>query len=88
MPHLTKKQVAELERVVYDLERALKYIGQNDLVVARETRLACMPEHTFVRKSDGIVFGSLNKEVGSGLCGLGMGLRDLRSFITRHSKEG
>jgi hypothetical protein len=80
MAKLTKRQRGELERIRYDLKRALDYINAPNTAVCRIGGPATTTLH-MTRQLDGRVFMEVNKEIGSHLCGLGEGLRKVDAML-------
>jgi len=79
---LTNKAREELRRTLQQLERAHDFIMQDNMAVARRGGPATTSLH-YIR-DDGEVLYEINKEVGSNLCGLSMGIDKLAAFIVSH----
>jgi hypothetical protein len=79
MARFTGKQRREIERAIGHLQRAAKFLAQPRVAVAtRDDRATTTAHYT---RADGGVLYEINKEIGSDLCGLDMGLRALRDLI-------
>ena len=79
MSKLTKKQTATLEAILYRLGEAEKYLMASDVAVCRKGGVATTTLH--YTRQDGNVLYEVNKEVGSQLCQLREGMRELLNFI-------
>lgn len=79
MAHLTKKQTAELANILRRLGEAEKYLMDANIAVCRKGGAATTTLH--YTRQDGNVLYEVNKQVGSDLCQLREGLRELLNFI-------
>lgn len=74
---LTKKQLRNLESIANDLERGLRYLHSNRILV-------CVPSHGTTtldyKRADGKCVYEVNKEYGSELCLISTALRRLNDF--------
>ena len=84
MARLTNKDRDQLRQVLKHLERASKFIQADRTMIGVRTQVACLPEDTFVNKTNSEEFVRINKQAGSDLCGLSMGIDYLAEFLATH----
>jgi hypothetical protein len=88
---LSKKQITQLTASLYDIQRAYDYLQQPEIIgIARrisEQRAngadykIINPECVETCSNASLYVGLSNKDIGSDIAGLSMGLNKLRSFI-------
>ena len=81
---LTNKQILTLNDTVYHLERALSYINKDSTVVGMKNGSA--GSDCFKNDKENFTISLINKEYGSNLTGLSMGIDKLKQFIDYNSK--
>lgn len=69
-----------LEIALKNAERAHRYIQRPEMLLGITGRPATTTLH-YVRASDGATFYSLDKQIGSDLCGLESAIHDLRAIL-------
>jgi len=79
MAKLTRKQLASLNSIRFNLQRAMDYIYSERTLVCAEKSTATTTLD-FTRKVDGVVCCEIEKEYGSHLCGLKDAMRQLDNF--------
>jgi len=84
MAKLTAAQTRSIETVLYHLNRAHKYINQPDVVLAIKKYIATTTLDFTL--PDGTVAFQVDKQIGSDIAGLEMGIDYLNNFLTFHSK--
>lgn len=84
MPKLTAAQSRAIETVMYHLERANKYLLDDNTVLARKKSHATTTLDFLL--PDGTPATGTDKEIGSDIAGLQMGMAYLKSFLEFHSK--
>lgn len=77
---LNKKERQTLQDILYSIEKAETYIKKNDLIIAHEMTITCLPEHTY-KNSNGKTICEVNKEIGSNICYLYNAVRNLKRFL-------
>lgn len=80
---LTKAVRAELAAVLRDAERARAYIFAENTVVCRRDTIATTTLHYSRAKDDAVLY-EVEKEYGSGLCGLDSAINRLGHFLATH----
>jgi len=85
MSRLTKKQRNELGAVLESLRRADQYLRGPNVAVCRKGGAATTTLH--YTRADGSVMFEVDKEIGSDLTGLGMGLDKLSLFLSETATE-
>lgn len=88
---LTKTDREQLRRVLYDLERAQKFILSPRVIVATKTNslntfTLTRDETRFAGQivAEAIMAAEINKEIGSDLAGLHQGIDALGQFLATH----
>jgi hypothetical protein len=95
MSKLTKKQNRELLAVLYDIERAYRYLQSPEIVglamAVKDGREnggdytirneKCLETSTLTAKH----ICPINKDIGSNIAGLSMGLNKLKNFLNNNS---
>lgn len=84
MAKLTRAQEHSLRSILRHLTRAHGYIQQDQIVLATKATQATTTLHLSRPASDAgpaLVVYPLAKDIGSDLVGLGMGIKQLRSFL-------
>lgn len=76
----------ELELVMLDLKRALDYLRKDTVAVCHKGGVATTTLH-MTRKLDGAVFYEMNKEIGSNITGLEMGIAKLGRLLAGPQAE-
>lgn len=76
----------ELELVLLDLKRAHDYMSKPETAVCHKGGRPTTTLH-MERKLDGAVFYEINKEIGSNLTGLEMGIRKLERLLAPEVQE-
>lgn len=79
MAKLTRKQLASLNSIRVNLQRAMDYIYSEQTLVCAK-RSAATTTLDFTRKADGVVCCEMEKEYGSHLCGLRDAMKRLNDF--------
>lgn len=74
---LTKKQLRALESIAGDLERGLRCLHSDKLVVCRKSSGTTTLDY---KRADGQCLYEIDKEIGSELCLLSTALRRLNDF--------
>ena len=70
MSQLTKRQIGKLENILYHLKRAKRYLDATNVRVCRVDRMATTTLHyTCAARPDESLY-SVDKYIGSDLCGL------------------
>lgn len=84
MAKLTAAQDRAIETVLYHLERANKYLLQENVVLAVRKDMAT----TTLDYSNvvGKALAPVDKEIGSDIAGLSMGIEYLKNFVVFHGK--
>ena len=81
---LTNKQIEQLEQIAYHLNRAQKFLNQQDVIVGKKRSLTSKDGYT--NKGDDLAIYPIDKEIGSNLTGLSMGIDRLLLFIQSNTK--
>lgn len=81
---LTSKQIEQLEHIVYHLKRANDFIAKKDTIVGKKRSLSSTDGYT--NKADDLAIYPIDKEIGSDLTGLSMGIDKLLLFINYNTK--
>lgn len=84
MAKLTAAQTRAIETVMYHLERANKYLLDDNTVLARK-KIQATTTLDFLLP-DGTPATGTDKEIGSDIAGLQMGMAYLKNFLEFHSK--
>jgi len=79
MAKFTRVQKLQLEHVLRNATRALHYVMQPDVAIARKGGVATTTLHYF--RADGSVLYEVDKEIGSDLCGLQSAVDDLQRLL-------
>jgi hypothetical protein len=80
MARLTKKDKGELEIVLRNVQRALRFIMSDDTAVMRRSNMSSADMFTS-EYYPGEKYGKTTKEIGSDLVGLEWGYSQLNRFI-------
>lgn len=80
---LTKQAVKELSRIIEHLNRAHSYIQGPDLAICHKGNYASTTDH-YTRDKDKTTLLEVNKDYGSNITGLEMGLSHLKRFVETH----
>lgn len=83
MAKLTRLQVRELERVIYNAKAAQAYISRTDIAVARRRDMATTTLD--YARPDGSVLTEVTKDYGSQLCQLSTAITALEGFLAAHA---
>jgi len=88
---LTKSDREQLRRVLYDIERAQKFLLSPRVIVATKSNMndpytLTRPETRFAGEvvAEAVQASPINKEIGSDLAGLHQGINDLSQFLATH----
>ena len=84
MPKLTAAQTRSIETVLYHLERSHKYLMDDSTILARKKSMATTTLDFLL--PDGAAAYATDKQIGSDIAGLEMGMDYLRNFLSFHSK--
>ena len=79
MAKLTKKDAAELIRIITQAERAQNYILSDRIAVCTRDRLASTTLH--YSRADGASLFEVAKDIGSEFCLLSTAIRNLKQFV-------
>jgi len=79
---MIKKDLRQLETILYHALRARHYLDQADVGIVHYGGLATTSLH-FTRASDGYVAYPVNKQIGSDIAGLDFAIAGLRAMIER-----
>ncbi len=79
MAKFTRKQIRQIESILYHAERAHKYLMDTRTAIARRDTVASTTLH-YVRP-DGSALYEVAKEIGSDLCGLPDAIRGLKDLV-------
>jgi hypothetical protein len=79
MARLTNRQRNTIEAALHDLARARRFLGNPDIAVARKARTATTMLH--YTRADGSTLYELDKQFGSDLNGLDVGIASLRALL-------
>ena len=82
---LTQKQIQNLNDTLYHLERALDYINKQDTVIG--IKVSKGSSDAFRHSNEHFDIRLVNKEYGSNITGLSMGIERLRQFITYNTNN-
>lgn len=84
MPKLTASQSRSIETVLYHLERSHKYIMDDSTVLARKKSMATTALDFLL--PDGSPATGTDKQIGSDIAGLEMGIGYLKNFLQFNGK--
>lgn len=84
MPKLTALQTRSIETVLYHLQRANKYLLDESTILARK-KGACTTTLDFLLPN-GNAACEVDKQIGSDIAGLEMGMEYLKNFLVFHAK--
>jgi hypothetical protein len=76
---LTRKQCASLESALQHFERAKRYLFAPETAVARRSHGTTALD--YIRPSDGKALYEVEREYGSDLTGLAMGIAELQAIL-------
>lgn len=84
MPKLTAAQSRSIETVLYHLERSHKYLMNDKIILAMKKSHATTTLDFLL--PDGTPATGVDKQIGSDIAGLEMGMHYLKNFLEFHNK--
>ena len=87
MAKLTAAQQRALETIAYHLNRAQAFLSKPDVIVAMKKSHPVPTTTLDFILPDGTVAFAIDKEIGSDLAGLEMGMQYLKNFVEFNSKQ-